>query len=63
MKSLATEQAKAMVTRFERLGHGAPTNSEWKILISELLGSAYSEGKNDGIKQVEKEQRALRDFR
>ncbi len=48
MKSLAKEHAKEMVTRFKRLGHGDPTNREWKILISELLGSAYAEGINEG---------------
>jgi hypothetical protein len=48
--------------RFERLGHDASTNSEWKILISELLGSAHSEGIIDGERRVLAEQRALRDF-
>jgi len=48
MKSMAKRDAEMMVERFKRLGHGASTNSEWKILISELLGSAYSEGINEG---------------
>jgi hypothetical protein len=63
VKSLAKGHAEMMVTKFERLGHGASTNSEWKILISELLGSAHSEGIIDGERRVLAEQRALRDFR
>jgi len=62
MKSLAKNHAEMMVTKFERLGHGAPTNSEWKILISELLGSAYAEGEIQGRKNERTEQQALRDF-
>ena len=63
MKSLAISHAEAMVARFKRLGHGAPTNSEWKILISELLGSAFAEGEIKGRKDERSEQQALRDFR
>ena len=63
MKSLAKGHAEMMVTKFERLGHGAPTNSEWKILISQLLDSAHSEGIIEGQRQERTDQRALRDFR
>jgi len=62
MKSLAKIHAETMVTKFARLGHGAPTNSEWKILISQLLDSAHSEGIIEGERRVLAEQRALRDF-
>ena len=48
MKSLAKTHAEMMVIKFKRLGHGASTNSEWNILISQLLDSSYSEGIIEG---------------